>query len=155
MNPVAVTMLKDALADVDRLAEKRAKLDARRTRLDAERAEIACQLGEVEKEELFAQRYAEKIRQQAERLFSDAGEAQVLEIDLVSAANHGERLKLIAKANGNRLEVKEAADILRRAGLAKSKPQNLRSLLNRYLKPENGWERIRPGLYRLVDDTVS
>ena len=155
MNPVAATMLRDALADVDRLAEERARLDSRKTRLDDERAEVERQLAQVEQEELFAQRYAEKVRQQAERLFADAGETQLMEVDLVSAANHGERLKLIAKARGNRLEVKEAADILRRAGLAKSKPQNLRSLLNRYLKPGNGWERIRPGLYRLLDDTAT
>ena len=155
MNSVAATMLKDALADVDRLAEQRDRLQTRRTKLDAERVEVDSKLTQVEQEVLFAQRYADKIRQQAERLFADDGETQLLEVDLVNAANHGERLKLIAKAKGNRLEVKEAADILRRAGLAKSKPQNLRSLLNRYLKPENGWERIRPGLYRLVDDNTT
>ena len=73
MNPVAATMLRDALADVDRLAEERARLESRKTRLDAERAEVERQLAQVEQEELFAQRYAEKVRQQAERLFADAG----------------------------------------------------------------------------------
>ena len=64
---------------------------------------------------------------------------------------HLEALKAIAREKGGRVSTREARDIFVVIGLTKGKPRNVNSSIHQMLTKSGEFERVSPGVYKLID----
>jgi hypothetical protein len=68
--------------------------------------------------------------------------------------SHAKALIRIARENNGIVKTTEARDILLQAGVASGKPRNVNSHIHTLLSRSDQFERIEPGVYRLIQPSV-
>ena len=77
-------------------------------------------------------------------------ETIIAEID--RCRNQREGLKAIARRQGGRVRVRDAAKLIERSSLTKAKLQSIRATLLRYVKESDDWIEEGDGFFALVGD---